>query len=134
MLLGLPLFFEAGGGADDADCADGGRAAGARDPGGLKGNPYLLAGLPVFAGIGVMHVLVPPHPGPMVAIDAIGADMGTHAADRHSDGFPRRHHGAGRLFTYWIAPRATASPPHGSGGAADPSRRPVPRARASASP
>jgi gluconate:H+ symporter, GntP family len=39
-----------------------------KNPGGLKGNPYLLAGLPVFAGISVLHALVPPHPGPMVAI------------------------------------------------------------------
>ncbi len=76
----------------------------------MKGNPYLLAGLPVFAGIGVMHVLVPPHPGPMVAIDAIGADMGTTLMIGILMAFPVAIM-AGPLFTYWIAPRATASPP-----------------------
>jgi len=69
MILGLPLFFEAGVVLMMPIVMNVGARL-AKDPGGLKGNPYLLAGLPVFAGIGVLHVLVPPHPGPMVAIDA----------------------------------------------------------------
>jgi hypothetical protein len=76
MLLGLPLFFEAAVVLMMPIVLTVGAQL-ARDPGGLKGNPYLLAGLPVFAGVGVMPVLVPPHPGPMVAIDALGADLGS---------------------------------------------------------
>lgn len=109
MLLGLPLFFEAAVVLMMPIVLTVGAQL-ARDPGGLKGNPYLLAGLPVFAGIGVMHVLVPPHPGPMVAIDAIGADMGTTLLIGILMAFPVAIM-AGPLFTYWIAPRASASPP-----------------------
>lgn len=109
MLLGLPLFFEAAVVLMMPIVLTVG-APTRKDPGGLKGNPYLLAGLPVFAGIGVMHVLVPPHPGPMVAIDAIGADMGTTLVIGILLAFPVAIL-AGPLFTYWIAPRASASPP-----------------------
>ena len=75
MLLGLPLFFEAGVVLMMPIILNVGAQL-QKDSGGLKGDPWLLAGLPVFAGIGTLHVLVPPHPGPMVAIDAIHADMG----------------------------------------------------------
>lgn len=109
MLLGLPLFFEAAVVLMMPIVLTVGAQL-ARDPGGLKGNPYLLAGLPVFAGVGVMHVLVPPHPGPMVAIDAIGADLGSTLVIGILLAFPIAIL-AGPLFTYWIAPRATANPP-----------------------
>ena len=75
MILGLPLFFEAGVVLMMPIILNVGARL-AKDPGGLKGNPYLLAGLPVFAGLSVLHALVPPHPGPMVAIDAMKADLG----------------------------------------------------------
>lgn len=38
--------------------------------------PVILVGIPVLAGLGQMHSLMPPHPGPLVVIDAIGADLG----------------------------------------------------------
>ncbi|HEY0485356.1 MAG TPA: gluconate:H+ symporter [Mycobacteriales bacterium] len=38
--------------------------------------PVLLVGIPALAGLSVLHGLVPPHPGPLVAIDALGADVG----------------------------------------------------------
>ncbi|MEG3629262.1 GntP family permease [Streptomyces poriticola] len=37
-------------------------------------------GVPALAGLSVMHGLVPPHPGPLVAIDALGADLGVTLA------------------------------------------------------
>src|SRR3712207_2904489 len=37
-------------------------------------------GIPALAGLSVMHGLVPPHPGPLVAIDAVGADLGVTLA------------------------------------------------------
>src|SRR5215207_2584851 len=33
-------------------------------------------GIPALAGLSVLHGFVPPHPGPLVAIDAVGADLG----------------------------------------------------------
>ena len=36
----------------------------------------LLPGIPMVAGLSVMHGLVPPHPGPMAAIGVLGADAG----------------------------------------------------------
>jgi GntP family gluconate:H+ symporter len=36
----------------------------------------LLLGIPALAGLSVLHGLVPPHPGPLVAVDALKADLG----------------------------------------------------------
>ncbi|WP_433508069.1 gluconate transporter [Pseudonocardia halophobica] len=36
----------------------------------------ITVGIPALAGLSVLHGLVPPHPGPLVAIDALGADLG----------------------------------------------------------
>jgi gluconate:H+ symporter, GntP family len=38
--------------------------------------PVLSVGIPALAGLSVLHGLVPPHPGPLVAIDALGANLG----------------------------------------------------------
>ena len=38
--------------------------------------PLLRVGIPALAGLSVLHGLVPPHPGPLVAIDALNADLG----------------------------------------------------------
>ncbi|MCW2577036.1 MAG: gluconate transporter [Modestobacter sp.] len=41
-----------------------------------SGLSLMAVGIPALAGLSVMHGLVPPHPGPLVAIDALGADLG----------------------------------------------------------
>ena len=38
--------------------------------------PLLQIGIPLVSGLSVMHGLVPPHPGPMVAIEVLKADVG----------------------------------------------------------
>jgi GntP family gluconate:H+ symporter len=38
--------------------------------------PVLRVGIPALAGLSVLHGLVPPHPGPLVAISALKADLG----------------------------------------------------------
>lgn len=38
--------------------------------------PLVLVGIPALAGLSALHGLVPPHPGPLIAIDALGADLG----------------------------------------------------------
>ncbi|MET9428247.1 gluconate:H+ symporter [Streptomyces sp. NPDC003036] len=46
-----------------------------------RGNYSLMRiGVPALAGLSVMHGLVPPHPGPLVAIDALGANLGVTLA------------------------------------------------------
>jgi GntP family gluconate:H+ symporter len=41
-----------------------------------SGLSLMRVGIPALAGLSVMHGLVPPHPGPLVAIDALDADLG----------------------------------------------------------
>ncbi len=38
--------------------------------------PLMRVGIPALAGLSILHGLVPPHPGPLGAIDAVGADLG----------------------------------------------------------
>ncbi|MEU1851565.1 gluconate:H+ symporter [Streptomyces sp. NPDC019990] len=44
------------------------------------GYSLMRIGVPALAGLSVMHGLVPPHPGPLVAVDAVGADLGVTLA------------------------------------------------------
>ena len=32
--------------------------------------------LPALSGLSVVHALVPPHPGPLLAVNALGANLG----------------------------------------------------------
>ena len=41
-----------------------------------SGLPLMQIGIPTLAGLSAMHGLVPPHPGPLIAVDAVGADLG----------------------------------------------------------
>ncbi|MER8094285.1 gluconate:H+ symporter [Streptomyces goshikiensis] len=46
-----------------------------------RGNYSLMRiGVPALAGLSVMHGLIPPHPGPLVAIDALHANLGVTLA------------------------------------------------------
>ncbi|MET8978697.1 gluconate:H+ symporter [Streptomyces sp. NPDC004539] len=46
-----------------------------------RGNYSLMRiGIPALAGLSVMHGLVPPHPGPLVAIDTVDANLGVTLA------------------------------------------------------
>jgi GntP family gluconate:H+ symporter len=40
------------------------------------GVPMIKVGIPLLAGLSVVHGLVPPHPGPLLAIGVFGADIG----------------------------------------------------------
>jgi GntP family gluconate:H+ symporter len=40
------------------------------------GSPLLRLGIPLVAGLSAAHGLVPPHPGPLAAIERLGADPG----------------------------------------------------------
>lgn len=41
-----------------------------------SGMPIFKIGLPMLASLSVMHGLIPPHPGPLLAIGVFGADIG----------------------------------------------------------
>lgn len=66
-LVGVPLFFEVGVVLLVPIVLLAARRAQA---------PVLAVGIPALAGLSVLHGLVPPHPGPLVAIDALQADLG----------------------------------------------------------
>jgi GntP family gluconate:H+ symporter len=70
-LIGLPLFFEVGVVLLVPVVLLVSRRSGAS---------LLRIGIPALAGLSVLHGLVPPHPGPLVAIDALKADLGTTLA------------------------------------------------------
>jgi len=40
----------------------------------------IAVGIPALAGLSAMHGLVPPHPGPLIAIDSLGANLGVTLA------------------------------------------------------
>jgi gluconate:H+ symporter, GntP family len=40
------------------------------------GVSLMKVGIPALAGLSILHGLVPPHPGPVTAIDLLGADLG----------------------------------------------------------
>ena len=41
-----------------------------------SGLPLMKIAIPTLAGLSAMHGLVPPHPGPLTAINALGANLG----------------------------------------------------------
>src|SRR4051794_21766250 len=45
-----------------------------------SGQPLMLVGIPALAGLSVLHGLVPPHPGPLVAVSTVKADLGVTLA------------------------------------------------------
>jgi gluconate:H+ symporter, GntP family len=45
-----------------------------------SGLSLITVGIPALAGLSAMHGLVPPHPGPLVAIDTLNADLGVTLA------------------------------------------------------
>lgn len=42
--------------------------------------PVILLGIPALAGLSTLHAFVPPHPGPLVAISALNANLGVTLA------------------------------------------------------
>lgn len=45
-----------------------------------SGQSLITIGIPALAGLSAMHGLVPPHPGPLTAIDLLNADLGVTLA------------------------------------------------------
>ncbi|MFC7218890.1 gluconate:H+ symporter [Streptomyces polyrhachis] len=78
-----------------------------------RGNFSLMRiGIPALAGLSVMHGLVPPHPGPLVAIDAVGANLGVTLALGVLVAVPTVII-AGPLFSRYAARWVDVTPPEG---------------------
>jgi GntP family gluconate:H+ symporter len=72
--------------------------------------PFLPLALPLVSFLSVMHALTPPHPGAVVAINALGADNGKVLALAFLAGVPAAWLG-GPIFARWIAPRVAVATP-----------------------
>ncbi|MCA1295966.1 GntP family permease [Paenibacillus sp. alder61] len=70
----------------------------------------LQIGIPILAGLSTVHGLVPPHPAPMIAIDAYDADLGRTILYSLLIGFPTAII-AGPLFGRFIGKRIVLEPP-----------------------
>jgi GntP family gluconate:H+ symporter len=68
------------------------------------GKSLILIGLPMVAGISVVHGLVPPHPAALMAVTLYHADIGRTVFYALVVGLPTAVI-AGPLYTMWIAPR-----------------------------
>ncbi|MDB6151338.1 MAG: permease DsdX [Chthoniobacter sp.] len=68
------------------------------------GTPILYLALPLAAGLSTAHGLIPPHPGPMVAIGKIGADTGMTILWSLLVGLPTALI-TGPILARWVAPR-----------------------------
>ncbi len=70
------------------------------------GMSLVKIGLPLVAGLSVVHGLLPPHPAAMLAVGAYGADVGRTVLYGIVVGLPTAAL-AGPMFGAWIAPRIT---------------------------
>jgi GntP family gluconate:H+ symporter len=68
------------------------------------GMSLVKIGIPLVAGLSVVHGLVPPHPAAMLAVGAYQADVGLTIAYAIVVGLPTASL-AGPIFASWIAPR-----------------------------
>ena len=75
-----------------------------------SGVPLIKVGIPLLAGLSAVHGLVPPHPGPLMAISAFDADIGTTIFYGLLVALPTAMI-AGPLYGSWIA---KAIPGHAS--------------------
>ncbi|WP_314171753.1 GntP family permease [Streptomyces winkii] len=78
-----------------------------------RGNLSLIRiGIPALAGLSVMHGLVPPHPGPLAAIDSVHANLGVTLAFGVLVGVPTLVV-SGPLFARFAAKWVDVQPPEG---------------------
>ncbi len=94
-LVGLPIFFEVGFVLLIPIAFNVARRT---------GTSMLLVGLPMVAGLSVVHGLVPPHPAAMIAVGEYQANVGRTIFYALIVGIPTAII-AGPIFAKWIAPR-----------------------------
>lgn len=72
--------------------------------------PFVLLALPLLSCLSVMHGVMPPHPGPVVAIEALKANTGLVLLWGFVIGIPTAAV-AGPIFARWAVKRVPAEPP-----------------------
>jgi GntP family gluconate:H+ symporter len=70
------------------------------------GMSLIKIGIPLVAGLSVVHGMLPPHPAAMLAVGAYGADVGRTILFGLLVGLPTAAL-AGPIFATWISPRIT---------------------------
>lgn len=75
-----------------------------------SGRPFLLLAIPLISCLSVMHGLMPPHPGPVIAVEKLGASTGKVLLWGFVIGLPVAAV-AGPLFARWAVKRVEAKPP-----------------------
>jgi GntP family gluconate:H+ symporter len=73
------------------------------------GMSLVKIGIPLVAGLSVVHGLVPPHPAAMLAVGAYQADVGLTIAYAILVGLPTASL-AGPIFASWVSPRIALPP------------------------
>ena len=68
------------------------------------GLSLVLVGIPLVAGLSVVHGMLPPHPAAMLAVGAFGADVGRTVLYGLLVGLPTAAL-AGPVFATWVSPR-----------------------------
>lgn len=71
-----------------------------------SGVSFLKLALPMIVGLSAAHGLIPPHPGPMVAIETLHADAGKTILYSLALAIPAAII-AGPIYAKWVAPRMT---------------------------
>ena len=72
--------------------------------------PFLLLTLPLLSCLSVMHGVMPPHPGPVIAVDYLKANMGLVLFWGFIVGVPTAMV-AGPLYAKWAVKHVEANPP-----------------------
>lgn len=101
MLVGLPLFFEVGLVVMLPIILSLSRQS---------GRPVMALALPALAGMTVLHALLPPHPGPLIGVSVLHADLGLTMLLGGVVAVPAVAL-AGPLYARFVAPRIGAVTP-----------------------
>jgi GntP family gluconate:H+ symporter len=101
MIVGLPLFFEVGLVMMVPIIFVMARRA---------NTPILRVAIPALAGMTTLHALVPPHPGPLIAVSVLHADLGLTMGFGLLIAIPAVIL-AGPLYGMWLAPRLHVEAP-----------------------
>lgn len=73
-----------------------------------SGESVLKIAIPTLAGLTALHALLPPHPGPLIAVNTLHADLGLTMALGFLIAIPAVAIG-GPLYGTWLAPRMPIS-------------------------
>jgi GntP family gluconate:H+ symporter len=80
-----------------------------RDDHGVKGSPYVALAAPAIAALCTLHGMVPPHPGPLIGVNGLHANLGLTIGVGLVCAIPTVVL-AGPVYGRWIAPRLDVRP------------------------